>query len=124
SDAERVLRGWLDGPRERAEASALALARLANRTKHLDDATLVSLLDAASSEHPLDGALVPFTRLGPAPGAIAERLLQVATDSIAAGGLRRTFAVRALGRAGPAAAEPLGKLVADAGLPAPLRADA
>ena len=125
SEAEQTLRAWLDGPRPRAEAAALALGRLATRTQRLDDASIVSLLDAASRpEDPLEGALLAFSRLGGLSEPVQERLLGVAKEALAARGQRRVFAVRTLGRAGAEAAPVLLGIVTDAKADAVLRATA
>jgi cyclophilin family peptidyl-prolyl cis-trans isomerase len=113
-EAEHTLRAWLEGSSSRAESAALALGRMASRTKRLDDASIVALLDAATRpDQPLDSALLAFSRLGTIAEPVQERLLAVAREGLSADGRRRTFALRALGRAGPGAVEPLSALLAD-----------
>lgn len=122
-EAEHTLRVWLEGPRERAEAAALALGRLASRSKRLDDASIVALLDAASRpEQPLDHALFAFSRLTGLAEPVQERLLAVAKESLRADGQRRAYAVRALGRAGSEATPLLVAIVTDPKASAPTRA--
>ncbi len=114
SEAERTLAAWLDGPRSRAEHAALALGLLASHTQHLSDSSIIALLDAASSPEPLDNALFAFSRLSKLSPPVVTRLVEVASDTLASKGDARDYAVRALGRAGAAAAEqdpPLDKVV-------------
>ncbi len=126
SEAERTLRAWLDGPKTRAEAAALALGTLAAQKKRLDDATVVALLDAASrKDKPLDNALFPIGRLGSLNEPVQTRLLAVADKTLAdSKGAAARFAVRALGHAGDAAVEPLSRLLVDAHAATGARADA
>jgi cyclophilin family peptidyl-prolyl cis-trans isomerase len=113
-EAEHTLRAWLHGSSGRAESAALALGRMASRNKRLDDASIVALLDAASRpDRPLDTALLAFSRLGTLSEPVQERLLSVAREGLSADGRRRAFAVRALGRAGTGAVEPLAALLVD-----------
>jgi cyclophilin family peptidyl-prolyl cis-trans isomerase len=122
-EAEHTLRVWLEGSDPRAEAAALALGRMASRAKRLDDASIVALLDAASRpERPITSALFAFSRLSGLSGPVQERLLSVARDALSADGQRRAFAVRALGRAGEGAVEPLSTLLLDAKQEPALRA--
>lgn len=125
AEAEATLRAWLSGPTPRAEAAALALGRLASRRKRLNDASVVALLDAASDpERPLVNALFAFTRLSSVDDNVEARLLEVARSALGKAGRQRTFAVRALGRAGDPAIDVLEKLVSDDKLSASERADA
>ncbi len=126
SEAERTLRAWLDGSGPRAHAAALALGTLASQHKHLDDATVVALLDAASrKDHPLDNALFPISRLGALGAPVQTRLLAVADKVLtSAKGDALRFAVRALGHAGDAAVEPLSRVLVDLHVAADARADA
>lgn len=113
-EAEHTLRVWLDGDGPRAEAAALALGRMASRTTRLDDASIVALLDAASRpERPLESALFAFSRLSASSTAVRERLLGVAKEALSDSGPRRAYAVRALGRAGEGAVDPLAALLTD-----------
>jgi cyclophilin family peptidyl-prolyl cis-trans isomerase/HEAT repeat protein len=122
-DAERTLRAWLDGPRVRAEAAALALGRLAATQGRLEDTSLVALLDAASRpEAPLPQALYAFTRLPGLGEPVRARLFSIAKTTLEAPA--STFAIRALGQGGPASAAPLRAALENDKLPANVRADA
>ncbi len=123
-EAERTLRSWVSVGGPRAEVAALALGRIASAQKRLDDASLIALLDAASDDEPLSGALFAFTRLRELPPNIQRRLLEVATDSLEASGQRRVFAVRALASAGESAAEALSEILSDKKADASERSDA
>ncbi|MEO7033077.1 MAG: peptidylprolyl isomerase [Polyangiaceae bacterium] len=125
AEAESTLRAWLSGPKPRAEAAALALGRVVERTGKLDDATVVALLDAADRPRaPLENALYPFTRLASLNASTGERLLTLALHAIAAHGPGAAFAVRALGHTGDAGSVALGKLFSDTTVSAGLRAQA
>ena len=124
-EAEATLRGWLTGPKPRAEAAALALGRLASRQKRLEDASIVALLNAASDpDAPLGGGLFAFSRLGPLPEPVQNRLRDVARGALGKAGSERAFAVRALGRAGDAAIVDLEKFALDFSHTPSERADA
>jgi len=125
AEAEATLRAWLD-VEERAEAAALALGRMASRKKRLDDASVVALLDAASRpEKPVESALFAFSRLPAGSDALRSRLLEVASDALAGpASPRRSFAVRALERAGEPAVPALARVAGDAGFSIPERVDA
>ncbi|MEO8904642.1 MAG: peptidylprolyl isomerase [Polyangiaceae bacterium] len=125
AEAESTLRAWLRGPKPRAEAAALALGRVVERTGKLDDATLVALLDAADRpQDPLENALYPFTRLASLNASTGERLLTLALHAIAAHRPGAEFAARALGHTGDAGSVALGKLLSDTTVSAGLRAQA
>jgi cyclophilin family peptidyl-prolyl cis-trans isomerase len=125
AEAEATLRGWLEVD-ERADAAALALGRMASRTKRLDDASIVALLDAATRpDKPVGSALFAFTRLTRLGDAVEARLFDVAKDALSAPASdRRSFAVRALGRAGPDAVAELGRVLGSDAFTAAERADA
>jgi cyclophilin family peptidyl-prolyl cis-trans isomerase len=124
-EAEATLRTWLVGPKPRAEAAALALGRLASRNKRLDDASIVALLNAGSDpDAPLDSALFAFSRLGPLPEPVENRLRDVARGALDKQGNARSFAVRSLGHAGDAALADLEKVVLRTDLNPSERADA
>ncbi len=124
-EAEATLRTWLTGPKPRAEAAALALGRLASKHKRLDDASIVALLNAASDpDAPLTHALFAFSRLGPLPEPVENRLREVARGALDKRGDARSFAVRSLGRAGDAATADLEKLALRSDLQSSERADA
>lgn len=126
SEAQRTLRAWLDGPPVRGESAALALGNLAGQHKHLDDATVVALLDAASrKDKPLGDALFPLSRLDSLEPPVQTRLLAVADKALEDNkGDALRYAVRALAHAGSAAVEPLSRVLGDAHFPADARADA
>jgi cyclophilin family peptidyl-prolyl cis-trans isomerase/HEAT repeat protein len=111
--AETTLRAWLDGPKARAEAAALALGRIAVRRRRLDDATVVALLDAAVRATPLEGALYPLGRVDPVSGSVAARLVEVAKAVVARGGTAQLFAIRALAASGGAGADLLASVLVD-----------
>lgn len=112
--SEATLRAWLSSDKASAEAAALALGRLAARTRRLDAASVVALLDAASDpERPVEAALLAFSRVGELPEAARARLLEIAKEALEQPGVRRTLAARALGRAGVAAIPVLEALVTD-----------
>jgi cyclophilin family peptidyl-prolyl cis-trans isomerase len=124
-EAESTLRAWLDID-ARENSAALALGRMASRKKRLDDSSIVSLLDAASRpERPLGAALFAFTRLSNLGESIEKRLFEVASEALTAKpGPRRSFAVRALGRTGPAGSDRLLGLIVEGKLTPGERADA
>jgi len=125
TEAESTLRAWLNGPKPRAEAAALALGRLATHTGKLSDLTLVALLDAADrTQAPLENALFPLTRLAVLNTSSAERTRTLALRSIAAHSANLEFAVRALGRTGEPGGVALGALAEQRELSAGLRAEA
>jgi cyclophilin family peptidyl-prolyl cis-trans isomerase len=124
-ESEATLRAWLESePRE--TSAALALGRMASRRKRLDDSSLVALLDAASRpERPLGAALFAFTRLSKLGESVEKRLFEVASEALSdKPGPRRSFAIRALGRAGVAGSERLAALVVDKKLSPSERSDA
>ncbi|HEX3852843.1 MAG TPA: hypothetical protein VHW01_17890, partial [Polyangiaceae bacterium] len=124
-EAESTLRAWLHGPKARAEAAALGLGRLVERSGKLDDGTLVDLLDAADrTQDPLKNSLFPLTRLSALNASTAERVLAIALHLIATHAPGAELALRALGRAGDAGSAALGKLLADSTLTPGLRAEA
>ncbi len=109
--AEESLRAWLGESRELAEAAGWGLGDLAAVHGHLTERTQVALLDHAA-ERSATSAFYAFTRLTRLTGAIRVRLLEVAGEAVTTeANLRRSLAVRALGNAGLAAAEPLGQIL-------------
>jgi len=109
--AEDVLRGWLGQPGELPEHALEGLAQLAARHGHLAERTQVALL-AAASQGAAPLALFPFTRLTQLSAAVQTRLIEVAGEALTGEpGPQRSFAVRALGQAGPAAVAPLSRIV-------------
>lgn len=122
-EAERTLRGWLRLRPPLRAAAILGVAQVARQRQRLDDATVAALLDAASQQ-PDSPALHPLESL-PALGAAArERLLEVATRALSHPGEGRGYAVRALSKAGPDAAPPLGRVLESEQASAAERADA
>lgn len=124
-ESEATLRAWLE-IESRENSAALALGRMASRKKRLDDSSIVALLDAASRpERPLGSALFAFTRLANLGESIEKRLFEVASEALTAKpGSRRSFAVRALGRAGPQGSDRLLRLIVEGKLTPGERADA
>lgn len=109
--AEDALRSWLTQPGELAAHGVWGLAQRAARRGYLAEETQVALLTAAGQgQSPL--ALFPFTRLTRLSAAVQTRLLEVAGQALTTEpGPLRSFAVRALGQAGPAAVEPLSQVL-------------
>lgn len=125
SEAESTLRAWLEGATLRAEASALALGRIASHTGRLDDATVVALLNAADRpQNPLSSALYACSRLAALNESTESRVREIAARSIATKGAGTEFAVRALAHAGAEGASAVGALLADTTQSALLRAEA
>lgn len=109
-EAEKTLRAWLRLRPAIAEPAALALGQVARERQHLDDATVAALLDAAAKA-PNGSALYPIESLPTLGAAARERLLEVAGAALLEPRPARAFAVRALAKAGPGAAAPLGRLL-------------
>lgn len=109
--AESALRSWLSGAPALAVDAAFGLGQLAASQGKLSDRSAVALLDGAKkldSEAPL----FAFTRLGSLSPAVQTRLLDVTGELLTLSpSARRSFAVRALGAAGFAAAAPLGRVL-------------
>ncbi|HTQ03136.1 MAG TPA: peptidylprolyl isomerase [Polyangiaceae bacterium] len=125
ADAEHTLRAWLALGKPLPEAAGWALGAIAARDDRLEDATLVALLDAASSrDKPVASAFQAFTRLSHLDDAVRARLLDVARAALAGSGLRRALAVRALAAAGDGGAKDLAGVVAAASATPSERADA
>jgi cyclophilin family peptidyl-prolyl cis-trans isomerase/HEAT repeat protein len=109
-DAEATLAAWLKGPRSRAAAAAYGLGDLATQRKLGDEAS-VALTQAAAGSPPLGEALYPFSRADVASAAVASRVREVATARLATDDPTRSFAIRALGHAGPEAAPELARVL-------------
>jgi cyclophilin family peptidyl-prolyl cis-trans isomerase len=124
SEGEATLRAWLRGPRRRAEAVALALGRVAAQNSRLDDASVVALLEAAADPKGPEHALYPLSRLNGLSRPAEQRLDEVLGPALAAVGMRRAFALRALAKSGEHAAERLGNVLTDRGFLASERATA
>lgn len=114
-EAEQSLRAWLRLRPELSRAAALGLGQVARVRKHLDDATVAQLLDAAAQNssalyfYPLES----LPALGAAPRA---RLVEVGKLALERPDPNRAFAIRALAKAGPEGAALLGAvLLADTG---------
>jgi cyclophilin family peptidyl-prolyl cis-trans isomerase len=124
-EAERALSAWLTGAPTLAEPAALGLGRIAAREGRLEDTSIVALLEAASRKPThVAAALQAFTRLTTLGEAARSRLLVVARAGLAASGLERTLAVRALAQAGAEAAGDLLGVLTDAKFESAERADA
>lgn len=124
-EAERALSAWLNGAPALAEPAALALGRIAAREGRLEDTSVVALLEAASRKPAhVASALQAFTRLTALGDAVRSRLLEVARSALAAGGLERALAVRALAQAGEAASGDLLAVLTDEKATPAERADA
>jgi cyclophilin family peptidyl-prolyl cis-trans isomerase/uncharacterized SAM-binding protein YcdF (DUF218 family) len=107
-DAEKTLRSWLRLRPGIAEPAALGLGQIARERKHLDDATVAALLDTVAKA-PRAPALYAIESLPTLGAAARERLLEVASSALAEPGPTRAFALRALAKAGPAAAAVLSR---------------
>jgi cyclophilin family peptidyl-prolyl cis-trans isomerase/HEAT repeat protein len=116
-DAEPTLVAWL-GAAELAVPAALALGDVASAKQKLREETLAALLNLAAGSAaapPVPEALFAVGRLEHVPLNVVDRILEVATARLSAPGESRLFAVRALGRAGEAAAAELGRVLRTAG---------
>jgi len=112
--SEPTLVAWLAGPRDRAVHAAYALGDLASVKNRLREETLVALLNLAAGSAaapPVPEALYPIGRIEHLPLTVLERTRDVAAARLAEAGDARLFAVRALGRAGEAAAGELGRVL-------------
>lgn len=109
-EAEKALRSWLRLRPSISDAAALGLGQIARVRKHLDDATVAALLDAAA-KNPRGSALYPIESLPTLGSAARERLLEVAGSTLAEAQPSRAFAVRALAKGGPGAAPLLLRLI-------------
>jgi cyclophilin family peptidyl-prolyl cis-trans isomerase len=127
-ESEPTLVAWLAAPRSRAVAAALALGDLANARQKLREETLAALLNLAAgsaSAPPIPEALFAVSRLENVPLTVVDRIREVATARLTDPSEARIFAVRALGRAGDAAAPTLARVLSTpASFSAPERADA
>ncbi|CAN5723398.1 peptidylprolyl isomerase [soil metagenome] len=110
--AEPTLAAWVKARGPRGEVAAIALGDVGARRETLDDETITALLDAAEAGD--RSALYPFARVDHYNDAFADRVRTVAIKAANAGpGESRAFAVRALGKSGPAAAPELQRIVTD-----------
>ncbi len=113
--AEQTLRAWLrraDAAPEALEATAYALGDVAARRGSISLESSAALLDAAQREPPIPAALYPFGRSDSSAGEdLQPRLLAAARAGLSRPGPARFFAVRALGRAGPDAADDLARIL-------------
>ncbi len=122
-EAERSLRAWLRLEPPLAQAAALGLGEVARKRKRLDDATVAALLDGASRD--ASGSSYYAIESLPGLGAAARaRLLEVSASAVESRGPARPFALRALARAGAAAARPLRDALTSASTTEAERADA
>jgi cyclophilin family peptidyl-prolyl cis-trans isomerase len=131
--AEEVLASWVRRRDALASAAAYALGDVAGRRAALADETVAALLEAATPgsapggapvAEGLDAALYPFGRLEHVPDSIAPRVAKAALATLGGRGVARAFAVRALGRTGPRAAEDLERVTLDHAFSPAERADA
>lgn len=126
--SEPTLVAWLAEPRSRAAAAAYALGDLASARQKLREETLVALLNLAAGSAaapPIPEALFPVSRLENVPLSVVDRIREVATARLSDPSEARIFAVRALGRAGDGAADPLARVLATpASFSPPERAEA
>ncbi len=111
--AEGSLRAWLELEPRWAEAAALGLGRLASSAKHLEETTLVALLERAEARPPVATALYPFSRLSELDAPVVERLLAVVNTALGKGGDARRYALRALPLGGPGAVPLLERVLLD-----------
>ncbi len=110
--AESTLAAWVRARGTWAEPAAYALGDVAGKRGTLDDDTVTALLDAAGDG--MRAALYPFARVARLNDAFADRLLLTAKKALGGPpGEDRVFAVRALSRAGDAAAPELARVAQD-----------
>jgi cyclophilin family peptidyl-prolyl cis-trans isomerase/uncharacterized SAM-binding protein YcdF (DUF218 family) len=105
-EAEKSLRAWLKLKEPLAESALLGLGQVARQRKRLDDATVAVLLDVAAKT-PNSSALYPIESLPSLGPAARQRLLEVAGKALEQPGPGHAFAIRALAKAGPDAANAL-----------------
>ncbi|MEP7119872.1 MAG: peptidylprolyl isomerase [Byssovorax sp.] len=126
--SEPTLVAWLAEPRGRAAAAAYGLGDLATAKQKLREETLVALLNLAAGSAaapPVPEALFPVSRLENVPLSVVDRIREVATARLNEPSEARIFAIRALGRAGDGAADPLAHVLrTPASFSAPERAEA
>jgi len=111
--AEAILRHWVSGGGEDADAACYALGDIAARRGSLSSVSAGALLDAALASPPSDAALEPFGRpevvFG---GEFGARLVSAARASLAREGPLVVFAVRALARThAPGVADDLARIL-------------
>ena len=125
--AEQTLRAWLrrGAAPGTLDAAAYALGDVAARRGTLSLESSAALLDAAQRDPAVSAALYPFGRSDCSAGdELQPRLLLAARASLAHAGFARFFAVRALGRAGPDAADELARVLSSPDFTPPERAEA
>ncbi|HXX66908.1 MAG TPA: peptidylprolyl isomerase [Polyangiaceae bacterium] len=97
--AEAILRHWVGGGGEDADAACYAIGDIAARRGSLSSYSAGALLDAALASPPTEAALEPFSRPEVAfGGEFGARLASAARASLAREGPLGVFAVRALAR--------------------------
>lgn len=97
--AEALLRRWVSGGGDEADAACYAIGDIAGRRGSLSGDSANALLDAALATPATDAALAPFSRPEVAFGREFEaRLTSAARAALARGGPLGVFAVRALAR--------------------------
>ncbi len=117
--SEPTLVAWLAGTPQQASAAAFALGDYGIVKERLREETIAALLNLAAgsaSAPPLPEALFAIGRLENVPLTVFSRLREVASGRLAEPGPYRLLAVRALGRAGPEAAEELGRVLSSPAL--------
>jgi cyclophilin family peptidyl-prolyl cis-trans isomerase/uncharacterized SAM-binding protein YcdF (DUF218 family) len=126
--AEQTLRAWLrraGAAPEVLEATAYALGDVAARRGSISLESSAALLDAAQRDPPVPAALYPLGRSDSSAGDdLQPRLLAAARAGLSRAGAARFFAVRALGRAGPDAADDLGRVLSSSTFTPAERAEA
>jgi cyclophilin family peptidyl-prolyl cis-trans isomerase len=125
--SEPTLVAWLASAGSRGRAAALGLGDLASAQKRLREESLASLLQLGQgsvAEKPASEAFYGIARLETVPPSVRKRLVEVASSRLADPSPYRLFAIKALGRAGRDAAEPLRKVLEDPGFLPAERAEA
>jgi cyclophilin family peptidyl-prolyl cis-trans isomerase len=126
--AEQTLRAWLrrtGAALEALEATVYALGDVAARRGSISLESSAALLDAAQRDPPVPAALYPFGRSDSTAGDdLQPRLLAAARAGLSRPGPARFFAVRALGRAGPDAADDLARVLSSSTFTPAERAEA
>ncbi|MDB4993942.1 MAG: Peptidyl-prolyl cis-trans isomerase [Myxococcaceae bacterium] len=115
--SEATLVAWVRARDAWSDRAAYALGDLAGRRGTLGEESITALLEVAvggATGPAVPAAFHPLARLPRVPDAFAPRVIEAARAALAASvpaTPERIFAVRALGRSGPGAADDLGKVV-------------
>ena len=113
-ESEPTLVAWLAGPPAQAVAASFALGDLGAARAKLREETFAALLNLAAGSAatpPVPEALFAVGRMDHVPLTVVARIREVASARLATPGEARIFAVRALGRAGEAAAPELSRVL-------------